>query len=264
MGFLHEGHLSLVRRAREVGDTVVVSIFVNPLQFGPGEDLEAYPRHEERDAALLEELGTDVLFVPTEEEFYPLGHATRVSVTGPLAERLCGAQRPGHFDGVATVVARLFGLVRPRVAVFGAKDYQQYLVVKRVVEDLDLGVEVEARPIVREPDGLAMSSRNTYLGEEERRQALGLSRALTAARERVAGGESDPLAVARAVRDVLETHPLVRPQYVEVVSAEDLGAVECLEGRVLVALAAHVGSTRLIDNCVLDCGAGARGSELRS
>ena len=188
MGFLHEGHLSLIREARKRADHLVVSIFVNPLQFCPGEDLDRYPRDPEGDAANCRDLGADVLFLPSPSSLYPEGFQTRVQV-GSLASRLCGASREGHFEGVATVVLKLFNLVRPSCAVFGAKDYQQLQVIRRMVRDFSLDVAVVGMPIVREPDGLAMSSRNAYLSEEERRQALVLHRALAALEDRIHGGE---------------------------------------------------------------------------
>ena len=255
MGFLHEGHLSLVRKARELGDRLVVSIFVNPLQFGPDEDFDAYPRDEERDRALLEEEGVDLVFMPTTDVLYPEGYATHVSVSGGLASGLCGESRPGHFDGVATVVSRLFRLVRPAIAVFGEKDYQQLMIVRRLTEDLRLSVRVIGYPIVREPDGLAMSSRNMYLDSEQRDQALGLHRALEAARHLHDQGAEDRRSIEEEIADTLKRHPGIRPQYLAVVDAETLSPVERLDGRVLVALAGHVSKTRLIDNVVLEPGA---------
>lgn len=252
MGYLHEGHLSLVRRARADCGTVVVSIFVNPLQFGPREDLAAYPRDLERDAALLRAEGVDLLFAPPEEEMYPQGQPlTFVEVHG-LTAGLCGASRPGHFRGVATVVNKLFQIVQPDAAYFGQKDYQQLQVIRRMVLDTNLPVEIVGCPIVREPDGLAMSSRNVYLTPPERTAARVLSQALAAARGRAAAGERDAAALQAHVQAVIAAEPLARIDYVAIVDAESLQPVERLSGRVLVALAVYIGRTRLIDNTVLE------------
>ena len=248
MGALHDGHLSLLRSARQDCDTVVMSLFVNPAQFAAGEDLESYPRDEERDARLAEEAGVDILFAPPLEEVYPRGFSTRVQVGG-VSEGLCGDHRPGHFDGVATVVTKLFNMVRPDVAYFGQKDAQQAVVVRRLVRDLDMPVQIEVRPTVREPDGLAMSSRNAYLSPEDRQRALGLSRALRAAEEAVAAGERDAAAVLAAARLALDG---LEPEYLELRSAEDLSPVERVNGSTLLAVAAKVGRARLIDNVVLE------------
>ncbi len=248
MGALHDGHLSLLRSARQDCDTVVMSLFVNPAQFAAGEDIESYPRDEERDTRLAEEAGVDILFAPPLEEVYPPGFSTRVQVGG-VSEGLCGDHRPGHFDGVATVVTKLFNMVRPDVAYFGQKDAQQAVVVRRLVRDLDMPVQIEVRPTVREPDGLAMSSRNAYLSPEDRRRALGLSRALRAAEEAVAAGERDAAAVLAAARLALDG---LEPEYLELRSAEDLSPVERVNGSTLLAVAAKVGRARLIDNVVLE------------
>jgi pantoate--beta-alanine ligase len=249
MGFFHEGHLSLMRRARETCDVVVVSLFVNPAQFGPGEDLEAYPRDEARDAALAEAEGVDLLFAPGVEEVYPDGFDTRVSVGG-LTTGLEGTARPGHFDGVTTVVTKLCNMVQPDVAFFGQKDAQQALVINRLVRDLDMPVRVEVCPTVREADGLALSSRNAYLGDAERERALALSRALRAAEAAVARGEQAAdavLAIARAELD----RAGVAAEYLELRSALDLSPVERVNGSTLLAVAARVGRARLIDNTIL-------------
>jgi pantoate--beta-alanine ligase len=251
MGFVHEGHLSLVDRALELCDAVVTSVFVNPLQFGPSEDLATYPRDEARDRALLEGRGAAVAFVPSEEEMYPGGEALVTVDPGPMEDRLCGAYRPGHFRGVLTVVAKLLGLVRPDVAVFGRKDFQQAVLIARMVHDLELGVRVETGPIVREPDGVAMSSRNAYLGERERAQAVGLSVALRGAAQAFEGGERDSGAILRVVHGSLADYPLLELQYAEVVDPSDLSAVEVAEVGTVVALAAYCGTTRLIDNVQL-------------
>ena len=249
MGFLHEGHLSLIRSARDECDVVVVSLFVNPKQFAEGEDLEAYPRDEARDAALAEESGADILFAPAHEEVYPAGFATTVEVTG-LTDVLCGAARPGHFAGVTTVVTKLFNMVRPDVAYFGQKDAQQALVIRKLVRDLDMPVRIEICPTVREPDGLALSSRNAYLSEEERAQALGLSRALRTAEAAVARGVLDADAVLATARAELDAAG-VEPEYLELRSAEDLSPVDRVNGSALLAVAARVGQARLIDNTIL-------------
>lgn len=248
MGYLHEGHLSLVDRARELADTVVVSIFVNPLQFGPSEDLERYPRSEARDLALLEDRGVAVAFVPPDEEMYPDGEPGVTVAPGLMERRLCGAFRPGHFRGVLTVVAKLFGLVRPDVAVFGRKDFQQGVLIQRMVRDLDMGVEVVLGEIVREPDGLAMSSRNAYLSPAERREAVGLHDALFSARRLYQGGEGRAEAIVDEVRRQVGGHPGLELQYVDAVDSDTLESVTTATDDTVVALAAFCGATRLIDN----------------
>jgi pantoate--beta-alanine ligase len=252
MGAFHEGHLELIRRARAQNDVVVVSLFVNPAQFGPNEDLEAYPREEARDAALAEELGADVLFAPPVDEVYPAGFSTSVSVAG-LTEVLDGDPRqrgPEHFAGVTTVVTKLFNMTQPSAAYFGQKDAQQALVIKRLVRDLDIPVRIEVVPTVREPDGLAMSSRNAYLNDEERERALGLNRALAAADREVAAGRRDAQTVLAAASGELEAHG-IEPEYLELRSADDLSPAQRVNGRTLLAVAARVGRARLIDNVIL-------------
>ncbi|TMK65803.1 MAG: pantoate--beta-alanine ligase [Actinobacteria bacterium] len=252
MGAFHDGHLSLMRRAREDCATVVVSLFVNPAQFGPGEDLTAYPRDETRDAALAAELGMDILFAPPHEEVYPPGFDTSVAVHG-LTEVLCGdpeRRGPEHFTGVTTVVTKLFNMVGPDVAYFGQKDAQQAIVIRKLVRDLDIPVRIEVLPTVREPDGLAMSSRNAYLAGEERECALALSRALRAADAAVASGRRDAAEVLMAARRELDAAG-VEPEYLELRSAEDLSPAERVNGRTLLAVAARVGRARLIDNAVV-------------
>ena len=252
MGHFHEGHLSLMRRAREDADVVVVSLFVNPTQFGSGEDLDSYPRDEARDSELAAREGVDLLFAPSVEEVYPAGFDTVVRMGGP-AEVLCGdPRRRGreHFDGVATVVTKLFNMVGPDVAYFGQKDAQQALLVRHLVRDLDIPVRIEVCPTVREPDGLAMSSRNAYLTPDERRRAAALSRALEAARRTVGAGELASDAVLAAARGELERAG-IEAEYLELRSAEDLAPVERVNGSTLLAVAAHVGRARLIDNTVL-------------
>jgi pantoate--beta-alanine ligase len=250
MGYLHEGHLSLVRRARELADFVVVTIFVNPTQFGPNEDLARYPRDLAADRARCLAAGVACVFAPDNEAVYPPGYQTYVEVEG-VSQGLCGARRPGHFRGVATVVTKLFNMVGPCVAVFGEKDYQQLLVIRRMAADLNLPVEIVGAPIVREPDGLAMSSRNAYLDPDQRRQATCLHRALQAVRERAAAAplEADEaLGIARAI---IEAEPAARIDYVELRHAETLAPLPRVETRrTLLALAVFVGQTRLIDNAV--------------
>lgn len=251
MGFLHEGHLSLVDRAAALSDGVVASLFVNPLQFGPAEDLASYPRDEDRDLALLEGRGTALVFAPGVEEIYPEGDPVVTVSPGALERRLCGAFRPGHFRGVLTVVAKLFGLVHPDVAVFGRKDLQQAVLIRRMVADLELGVRVETGAIVREPDGLAMSSRNAYLSPAERAQAVGLHQALAAA-ARLWGGAGTPVdRLVDEVRRVVGGYPLLELQYVEAVHPWTLDPVDEAAPGTVLALAAFCGTTRLIDNLEL-------------
>jgi pantoate--beta-alanine ligase len=252
MGSFHDGHLSLVRRARAACDVVVVSLFVNPTQFGPTEDLGAYPRDEARDRALAEAEGVDLLFAPPVGEVYPQGFDTTVTVGG-LTSVLDGdaARRgPGHFAGVATVVTKLFNMVAPDVAYFGQKDAQQALVIRKLARDLDIPVRIEVCPTVRDPDGLALSSRNAYLRGDERERALALSRALRAAERAVAGGAFEAGAVLAAARAELDEAG-IEPEYLELRSAEDLSEVERVNGPTLLAVAARVGRARLIDNAVL-------------
>jgi pantoate--beta-alanine ligase len=252
MGAFHEGHLSLMRQARADCATVVVSLFVNPAQFSPHEDLSAYPRDESRDAGLASDEGVDLLFAPPHEEVYPDGFNTTVEVHG-LTEVLCGdpAHRgAGHFRGVTTVVTKLFNMVHPDVAYFGQKDAQQAAVVRKLVRDLDMPVRIEVLPTVREPDGLALSSRNAYLSAADREKALALSRALAAAGETVAGGRRDAASVLAAARRELDSRG-VEPEYLELRSADDLTPAERVNGRTLLAVAARVGRARLIDNAML-------------
>ena len=252
MGFFHEGHLELIRRARSETDVVVVSLFVNPTQFGPNEDLDSYPRDEARDAALAEELGADVLFAPPVEEVYPPGFATTVSVAG-LTEVLDGhpdRRGPGHFEGVTTVVTKLLNMAQPDAAYFGQKDAQQALVIRKLVRDLDIPVRIAVVPTVRDRDGLALSSRNAYLTDEERQRALGLSRALEAANREVAAGRRDARSVLEAASRELDARG-IEPEYLELRSADDLSPADRVNGRTLLAVAARVGRARLIDNAIL-------------
>jgi pantoate--beta-alanine ligase len=244
MGALHEGHVTLLREARRFGDKLALSIFVNPTQFGPNEDLARYPRDLPGDLAKAAGAGTDVAFVPDARDVYPAGFQTTVEVR-ELARGLCGPFRPGHFAGVATVVCKLFNVVRPDAAVFGEKDYQQLAIVRRMVIDLEMGIEIVGIPTVREPDGLAMSSRNAYLTPAERARALSLSRALFAARDAVAGGSRDG---ARLVADARAALDVDRVDYVELVDAQTLQALTQIDRPGVLAVAAFVGRTRLIDN----------------
>ncbi len=250
MGAFHAGHLSLMQAARAAHDLVVVSLFVNPTQFGPNEDLAAYPRDEQRDARLAEQAGVDILFAPSAADMYPDGFATTVHVAG-LTDVMCGAARPGHFDGVATVVAKLFGVVAPDAAYFGQKDAQQLLVIRRMVRDLDIPVRVVSCPIVREDDGLAMSSRNAYLDAASRQRATALHRALAAAADAVAHGTTDADAVLGTARAVLDAAG-IDPEYLDLHSLDDLTAQEAVAPVALLAVAARVGAARLIDNMVLE------------
>jgi pantoate--beta-alanine ligase len=254
MGYLHEGHLSLLRAARQRCEIVVMSLFVNPAQFAPSEDLEAYPRDEARDLELAEAAGVDLVYAPAVDEVYPEGFATSVEVGGGLTDVLDGdpeRRGPGHFRGVTTIVVKLFNAVGPDVAFFGQKDAQQALVIRRMARDLDFPVEIEVVPTVREPDGLAMSSRNAYLTPDERRRAAALSRALRAAEEVAASGERSAEAALAAARAELERDG-IEPEYLEARDPESLAAVESLNGRpVLIAVAARVGAARLIDNTLI-------------
>jgi len=249
MGFFHDGHLSLMRAARDENATVVVSLFVNPTQFGPGEDLETYPRDEARDLELAEQAGVDIVFAPPVYEVYPDGFATTVEV-GVLTEPLDGAARPGHFKGVTTVVTKLFNMVGPDAAYFGQKDAQQALIIQKLVRDLNMPVRVEVCPTVREDDGLAMSSRNAYLTPDERERAVAISRALRAAEQAVAGGQLDATEVIAAARRELAEGG-IDPEYLELRSTGDLSVAERVNGSTLLAVAARVGRARLIDNTML-------------
>jgi pantoate--beta-alanine ligase len=251
MGYLHEGHLSLVRRSLDENDTTIVSIFVNPTQFGPTEDFERYPRDEARDMALLAELGDEIVFAPSVDEMYPPGFDDWVEVSGPLVERFEGEHRPGHFRGVTTVVARLFRIVQPDRAYFGQKDAQQLRVVRRMTQDLALPVDVVAMPIVREPDGLAMSSRNVYLSPEDRAAALVLSRSLRHAESLVAGGETNASKIAAAVAEMIRAEPRITLEYAALVDEQTLEDIETLDRPGLLLVLGRLGKTRLLDNAIL-------------
>lgn len=251
MGYLHEGHKSLIDVARKENDRVVVSIFVNPMQFGPNEDLASYPRDLDKDAALCKAAGVDLIFHPEPEEMYAPGFCSYVDMDGLTAE-LCGKSRPVHFRGVQTVVLKLFHIVTPDRAYFGQKDAQQLAVVKRMVRDLNVGTKIIGCPIVREADGLAKSSRNTYLNEEERKAALVLSRSLNIGRALIESGEKDAAAVKQAVTQEIEKEPMARIDYVDVVDFETITPVDTICGSVLVAIAVFIGRTRLIDNFIVE------------
>jgi len=251
MGFFHDGHLSLMRHARTLADRVVVSLFVNPIQFGPKEDLASYPRDLERDSALATEVGVDALFTPTAAEMYAPNFATRVVVSG-LDQGLCGASRPGHFDGVATVVTKLFHIIAPDVAVFGEKDWQQLAVIRRLVADLNFDLDIVGHPTIREADGLAMSSRNTYLTQDERQAAVCLSRSLALAKDLAGHQETAVAAIEKAVTDFIEQNPGFAVEYATVVDASSLRPAAKLDQNCLLALAVRVnGRVRLIDNAPL-------------
>ena len=250
MGYFHEGHLSLVRRAVRCADRVVVSVFVNPTQFGPDEDLEAYPHDFERDKTLVQTFGGDFIYAPEVEGIYPKGYATYVDVAG-LTEHLCGGSRPGHFRGVTTVVTKLFSAVKPHVAIFGQKDAQQVAVIGRMTRDLNLDVEVLVSPTVREVDGLAKSSRNVYLGPEERQEAAVLYQALQEAKRLVGEGERRADVVLSAMRALIGRRPHAQIDYLEAVDIDQLQPVEEFSGKILLALAVRFGKARLIDNLVV-------------
>jgi len=250
MGFLHQGHLSLLEEGRRRGDLLVLSIFVNPTQFGQGEDFEQYPRNLEQDRALAEQAAVDILFAPDAQQMYPPGYASFVAVER-LSEPLCGASRPGHFRGVCTVVNKLFNIVQPRVALFGCKDFQQLAVIRRMVLDLNLPVEVVGMPIVRESDGLALSSRNVYLTPEQRRQGLVLSAVLRQTAERARGGERDARTLLAAARRRIEALSEARIDYIQICHQSTLEEVESVDEDAVMLLAVYFGQTRLIDNSTL-------------
>jgi len=251
MGYLHEGHASLVKRAREENDRVVVSDFVNPTQFGPNEDLDSYPRDFEADCNICEEIGADLIFHPEPSEMYYDDATTYVNVRG-LSEGLCGKSRPGHFRGVCTVVSKLFLIAAPDRAYFGRKDAQQLAVIKRMVRDLNFDIEIVGCPIIRENDGLAKSSRNSYLDDDQRKAAVILSRALDEGRSMIETGEKDVRKVTSGILEVLGTEPLAEPEYVEIVRWDDLKKIDKIDGPVLAAIAVRIGRTRLIDNFLIE------------
>jgi pantoate--beta-alanine ligase len=249
MGYLHQGHLSLLQEGRKLGHCLVTSIYVNPAQFGPREDLSKYPRDFERDRKLCEDAGVDVIFCPSDQEMYPENYQTYVDLD-KVTNHLCGLSRPGHFRGVATICTKLFNIVKPHVSVFGKKDFQQLIVIKRMVKDLNLDIEIIGRPTVREPDGLAMSSRNAYLKPEERESALSLSRGLKLAIELFGSGERNAAIIIREVTQFIERHPHARIDYVKICDIETIEDVKWMESEAVIALAVKVGIARLIDNHV--------------
>ena len=251
MGALHEGHLSLVRAAREKSDVVAVSIFVNPTQFGPNEDFAKYPRNLERDSEMLDRAHVDVIFVPSVEDMYPAGAVTWVTVED-MSDRLCGKSRPGHFRGVTTIVAKLFNIVEPDVAFFGQKDAAQVAIIRRMVKDLNMPVAIEVCPIIRELDGLALSSRNAYLNPEERKAALVLHRALHRAQKLFAGGERNSAKLVAAGKQEFDSEPSGRLDYFEIVDLDSLEPITTISNRALIAVAGFIGNTRLIDNIIVD------------
>ena len=251
MGYLHEGHASLVEKSRSLCDRTVVSVFVNPTQFGPGEDLESYPRDFAHDCALLEERGCDMVFHPDASALYPPDFATYVEICSDMPKQLCGKTRPTHFRGVCTVVTKLFNLVTPDMAFFGQKDAQQLAIIRRMVRDLSMNVEIVACPIVREADGLARSSRNSYLNAQERAAATVLSRSVAVGRDMAARGERPARALVAAMKTVIETEPLARIDYVDAVDGVTMQPVDVVRDGVLVAMAVHIGKTRLIDNFIV-------------
>ncbi|NPA12868.1 MAG: pantoate--beta-alanine ligase [Aquificae bacterium] len=251
MGYLHQGHLSLVECSKKDNDITVLSIFVNPIQFGKNEDLDRYPRDIERDIQICQSHGVDYLFVPSVEDMYPEGYSTYVVVEG-ITDVLCGAYREGHFKGVATVVNKLFNIVKPDRAYFGKKDYQQYLVIKKMVEDLNMDIQVVGCPIVREKDGLAMSSRNKYLSPEERQSAVSISQALFKAKELFEKGETNPQTLTEVIKETIQSQPYVKEiQYIQIVDPKTLKTKEKAEKGDIIAVAVFVGNTRLIDNIEL-------------
>ena len=251
MGFLHEGHMSLIRVAKQQSYVTVVSIFVNPTQFGPKEDFFEYPRDFQRDERLCRQEGVDILFNPSESEMYPEGHLSHVDVD-VITDRLCGASRPGHFRGVTTVVAKLFLAVKPHLAVFGQKDAQQVAVIRKMVRDLNFDVSIIIAPIIREPDGLAMSSRNVYLSPEERADALVLNQSLQKAESMIRRGERKTVTIIRAMEDLIRTKKQAKIDYIEVVDPDTLRPIATVESKALIALAVFVGKTRLIDNLIVE------------
>ena len=253
MGYLHDGHLSLLRTIRGKCDVLIASIFVNPTQFGPGEDYDSYPRDFEGDERLLRESGCDILFYPEKDEMYPRDASTNVVVEG-LTSGLCGRSRPTHFEGVATVVTKLFNITQCDAACFGQKDGQQSAVIKRMVRDLNIPVEIVIAPIAREADGLAMSSRNVYLSDQERKRALCLKKSLDMAERMVKEGELEAKVIFSNIRNIIDLVEGAEIDYIEIVDAETMEAIDRLSGRVMIALAVRFGKTRLIDNCVVEVG----------
>ncbi|MFC1541171.1 pantoate--beta-alanine ligase [Candidatus Latescibacterota bacterium] len=251
MGAFHEGHLSLIRRARKKTDVIVVSIYVNPIQFGKNEDLNKYPRNIDADIRLAEVNGADIVFVPGDEIMYPEGYSTYITVER-LTDMLCGRSRPEHFRGVTTVVVKLFNIIRPHVVVFGQKDAQQLSIIRKMVSDLNMDIEIDAGPIIREPDGLAMSSRNQYLSKEEREQAPVLYKSLQAAQELFESGTTSAPEIVDKIKSILDKVFLVKTEYIEIVDIDNLSPVDDVSDCALIAIAARIGETRLIDNIIIE------------
>jgi pantoate--beta-alanine ligase len=250
MGYFHEGHLSLIRAARKQADIIVVSIFVNPIQFGPKEDFKRYPRDIKRDEELAKACGADVLFLPEKTGMYPPGFSTYVNVE-KLTDGLCGNSRPGHFRGVTTVAMKLFEIIRPDIVYFGQKDAQQAFVIKKMIADLNMGITMKMMPTVREEDGLAMSSRNTYLTAPERKEALLVNGSLNLARDLIDSGEKDSKKIIKKMKDLLETAPALKIDYIAITDTRDLKEISAIRDEALIAVAAFVGKTRLIDNIIV-------------
>jgi pantoate--beta-alanine ligase len=251
MGALHQGHLSLIRKARSENDIVVVSIFVNPLQFGPNEDYKKYPRDLQSDAFLCENENVDIIFAPDESSFYEKPHLTTITVKD-LSEKLCGKSRPGHFDGVCTVVNKLFNIVKPNKAYFGKKDYQQLIIVKKMVEDLSMSVKIVPCNIVRDIDGLALSSRNKYLSKEEREEALNIYKSLMEAKELLQNGETNSDKIKKSIENILKSGKRTKIDYIEIVDKDNLNPVNIIDRNTIILIAAFVGTTRLIDNLIVE------------
>ena len=251
MGYLHDAHLKLMRVGKKHADKLIVSIFVNPIQFGPSEDFDRYPRDPEGDLEKARGVGADIVFMPSVEEMYPQGFQTTISVS-QLSQHLCGLSRPGHFDGVATVVCKLFNITKPHIAVFGQKDYQQLCIINRMVMDLNMDIKIIGVPTVREPDGLAMSSRNAYLTDEQRPSALSLKKSLDLATEMVRSGEQNAKKIIKAVRELIKSHPFTEIDYVSICDPVTLEEIDTITDEALLAIAVKIGgTTRLIDNCIL-------------
>lgn len=251
MGYLHEGHLSLVRAAKKDCDVVIVSIFVNPTQFGPNEDFNDYPRDFEHDSALLEKEKADILFYPSVDEMYPEEQLTWVKID-KIAEHLCGISRPTHFQGVATVVSKLFNIAKPHKAYFGQKDYQQCLVIKKMAKDLDFDIDIVICPTVREKDGIAMSSRNKYISHEERKSALSLDKSLVMAKKMIENGENDIEKIKRHIKEMIEKEKSAKIDYIEILNSKNLEKIKKIKGNAIIALAVFIGKTRLIDNMLIE------------
>jgi pantoate--beta-alanine ligase len=252
MGYLHEGHASLIRKAKEENDIVVVSIFVNPIQFGPNEDYDTYPRDFDRDVEIMEKAGTDIVFLPTVEEMYPEKIEVFVDLESEMGEKLCGSRRPGHFRGVMTVVSKLLNIIQPDKAYFGQKDAQQVTIIEKMVSDLNFNVKIVRCPILREDDGLAMSSRNIYLSSEARKEATVLYKSLRTASQAVLNGNKDVSLLKKIVKDEIEKSEIADIEYIEILDYRNLSEIDVIKDKALLALAVRFGNTRLIDNCILE------------